>query len=542
MRLFLSGLPFLQALAGPTLVETDSGPLQGVLRNGGRQFLGVPFAADASGPNRWSPPQPVAPWSSPFDASSFGPGCMQRHNNLSPANVSENCLTLNVFAPLQGEALPVMFWIHGGRFDEGDKGGATLQLYNGGNISKLGVVVVAANYRLGALGWLDLPQDLGTSLRGNFGLMDQRYALRWVQRNIQAFGGDPRRVTIWGESAGAMSVGIHLAAAKSRPLFSQAILESYVGVGFKTHAMAAEYGRQFVAAFPNCSSLRSEDLLACLRSLSSAAVLDVKPEISEERLVAEISLHPANKIAYGLGYGMIWMPSIDEDEFPEQVLDVFARGAQHKVPTLVGSNSDEATAAKIYANRLEVGVALSGIFGPSAWNKIRTLYPQGSLLKKDLQPLSAIVTDFAFRCPGMWMLRAQVMAGVPAFGYRFAHHPSLRNFASHFGLPQQCESSSIGAVCHGVELPWVFQNYMIWTPTKGEEKLGTTMGDFWSSFARDGRPTSSSQNWPEYGSEERNIRFDAGVESTNITTESWKHICDAWREIGYQHLSQPLLV
>src|SRR6185437_6797506 len=223
-----------QAQTAPT-VRIDSGPLVGVTEGPANVFRNIPFAAPPVGDLRWAPPQPVKPWTAPRPAAAAGPSCPQPMNangtpNSGGANgpTSEDCLQLNVFAPKGAKGAPVMVWIHGG----GHRTGAGW-IYGGQNFARDGVVVVTINYRLGALGYFAHPA-IDASARpgdpvGNYGLMDQIAALKWVQRNIAAFGGDPNNVTVFGESAGGMSTLALLATPAARGLYRKAVVESGAG-------------------------------------------------------------------------------------------------------------------------------------------------------------------------------------------------------------------------------------------------------------------------------------------------------------------------
>ena len=230
--MFRSVLLFVAAAVAvadkPTVVQTNSGPVRGVLEDRARVFRGIPYAADAK-TRRWQNPVPPKPWTATRDAFEDGPGCPQvcvLPSIACPPVQSEDCLYLNVFTPLlTSEALtPVMVFIHGGDYVQGYGGGP---LYDGTPMANSsGLILVALNYRLGALGFAYAGDLAGGQLAGNYGFLDQRLALKWVQDNIKNFGGDPGRVTIFGQSAGAMSVALHLVSSGSRGLFSAAIIES----------------------------------------------------------------------------------------------------------------------------------------------------------------------------------------------------------------------------------------------------------------------------------------------------------------------------
>lgn len=215
------------------IVKTEAGYVSGTSEGGLWIYRGIPYAAPPIGDLRWRPPAPVQPWDGTREAKEFSAACPQPasadpSSGDTPANTSEDCLYLNVWTPAKsaGEKIPVMVFIHGGAFGQG---AGSISLYDGTALAKKGVIVVTLNYRLGALGFLAHPQLVKESTNGssgNYGLLDQLAALDWVQRNIAAFGGDPSRVTIFGESAGASSILLHLVSPQSRGLYQQAIVES----------------------------------------------------------------------------------------------------------------------------------------------------------------------------------------------------------------------------------------------------------------------------------------------------------------------------
>ena len=212
------------------IVKTDAGSVSGINQNGLQVFLGIPFAAPPTGDLRWRPPAPVQPWNGVKETKEYSPSCPEPLSPGSPVNMSEDCLYLNVWTPAQSadEKLPVMVFFYGGAFGQVAPFG-TMAVYNGTTLAEKGVIVVTTNYRLGALGFLAHPQldnESPHNSSGNYGLLDQQAALQWVQRNIGAFGGDPSRVTIFGQSAGGESVLIHLVSPQSKGLYQQAIVES----------------------------------------------------------------------------------------------------------------------------------------------------------------------------------------------------------------------------------------------------------------------------------------------------------------------------
>jgi para-nitrobenzyl esterase len=300
-------------------VMTEGGAVEGIRDGPITTWRGVPFAAAPVGPLRWRPPAPVTPWTGVRAAKAFAPACMQTGVSMpgeAPTAISENCLYLNIWAPTRAKHLPVIVWIHGGGFSNGM---ASAPLYQGDELARLGVVVVTFGYRLGPFGFLAHPELTAESpmrASGNYGLLDQIAALTWVQRNIAAFGGDPGRVTIAGQSAGAMSVSILMASPLAKSLFQRAIAES--GGMFEPMQLAPGYrmanAEQDGVAYATSVGARS---LAELRALPAAALL-------------------------GGGASRITHPVLDPWVMPRAPWDVFAAGEQNDAPILIGSNADEA--------------------------------------------------------------------------------------------------------------------------------------------------------------------------------------------------------
>ena len=310
--------------------RTETGVVQGVVDSATNVlvFRGIPYAAPPVGDLRWRAPQPAAKWSGVRDASKLGHNCMQHqpYDDIDPftAGVSEDCLYLNVWtASLAPKAKrPVLVWIHGGGFWAGFGGE---ERHNGAPLAKKGAVVVTLNYRLGAFGFLADPA-LASSPRdpiGNFGLLDQIAALKWVKRNIARFGGDPNRVTIFGESAGGMSVGSLIASPLAKGLFQRAILESGTGVnglGVFTRDTARTIAMQFVDSLHLTGS--GVDLARQLRAADAKDVLNA-------------SLH------LGPPYSPRFFPVVDGKVLPHAVDTALMNGTANLVPVIVGTNRDE---------------------------------------------------------------------------------------------------------------------------------------------------------------------------------------------------------
>lgn len=318
-------------VAAPPRVKIETGTLQGVVDSASGVFVfrGIPYAAPPIGELRWRAPQPAAKWSGVRDASKLGHNCMQHqpYGDIDPftAGVSEDCLYLNVWTTSLKENAkkPVMVWIHGGGFWAGFGGE---ERHNGAPLAKKGAVVVTLNYRLGAFGFLAEPALASASPNdpvGNYGLLDQIAALRWVKRNIERFGGDPSRVTIFGESAGGMSVGSLIASPLAKGLFHRAILESGTGmnaIGVNTRDGAQAVAKQFAESLHVTGT--GADLVKALRAVDAKDILN-----------ASLHIGPP-------GAPQFW-PVVDGWVLPHAVDTALMRGSANLVPVIVGTNRDE---------------------------------------------------------------------------------------------------------------------------------------------------------------------------------------------------------
>ncbi|MGH6965717.1 MAG: carboxylesterase/lipase family protein, partial [Phenylobacterium sp.] len=306
------------------VVFTASGPVRGVIENGAGVFKGIPFAASTAGARRWTPPVAPTPWTEPRDASDYGPICPQpaRPDGQLAAGggrpQSEDCLSLNIWSPKGAKAVPVMVWIHGGAHRVGSGAGA---VYDGGAFARDGVVLVTLNYRLGGLGYFAHPaltKAAGPNEPlGNYGAMDQMAALAWVKKNIAAFGGDPRNVTVFGESAGGASILALLATPKAKGLFDKAIVES--GGGWQAGGSLAEEERKGLAR------------------ATAAGVAG--PDASLEQLRA---IPPDKLTDMSGGIGSVG-PFIDGRLITQSPRRAFLSGTAIDVPLIIGSNSYEAS-------------------------------------------------------------------------------------------------------------------------------------------------------------------------------------------------------
>ncbi len=462
---------------------------QGVLRgagtaDGGRVFKGIAYAQPPLGANRWRPPAPAGAWSGVRDATQFGPACVQPALPASslyadpPPKMSEDCLSLNLWTPRAARKAPVMVWFHGGSQTFGYTGSP---LYDASGLAARGVIVVTVNYRLGVLGYLALPELSAESPHGssgNYGLLDQIEALRWVQRNITAFGGDPTNVTIFGESAGAMSVVQLLASPVARDLFQKAIAESG-GMPTLPELKTATHGLPSAEALGQtvAKAVKAGDL-ASLRAMDAEALTNA---------------------AYAAKYP-VWS-TVDGWVLTRQTVDTFDRGEQARVPTLAGFNGDEIRAlfkppvppdAKTYVADIRQR------YGDLADDFLR-LYPPTDVDGG----VQTAMRDGTFGWGMERLAVKQTAAGAPAYLYFFDHsYPAAR-------------ARGIGAF-HGIEVPYVLGSIgkpgpAAWPAapdTPVERRLQDAAGDYWTNFARTGSPgTSMGVAWPRYGTTARYMAF-----------------------------------
>lgn len=471
-----------------TVVETRFGRLEGIRREGDVAFLGIPFAAPPIGERRFRAPEPPASWSGVRQATAWGFACPQSSHAIPGFAASgpqdEDCLYLNVYTPAaDGRRRPVMFWIHGGGFTHGT--GAEL-LFDGGPLARRGdVVVVTINYRLGALGYLYLGDHLpGAGLTANAGQLDQIAALQWVRDNIEAFGGDPGNVTIFGESAGAGAVGTLLGMPAASSLFHRAILESGTG-----------------RATPPEASAKVTDLL--LETLG----LD-RRRAAELRTIPVAAIIEAQGAVAGRAGGPAFGPVLDGVTIPERPIDAIRRGAAAAVPVLIGTNRDEVKlfAASIRRDPIDedqLAKSVSSALGNLEDGKARALVEvyrrsrQGRALPAtNLDILDAISSDARFRVPAMRLALAQQEHQSNTYMYLFTHASPARHGA-------------LGA-CHALEMPFVFGT--LDAPTQDRfagsgpevERLSGNMMDSWLSFAKAAAPGHEAIGpWPSYSADGR---------------------------------------
>ena len=487
--------------SGP-VVRTADGAVRGATVGDTSEFLGIPYAAPPVGPLRWRPPQPPAPWPGVRQATAFAPHCPQPPSAFGVASTSENCLYLNVFTPA-GRAgaghLPVMVWIHGGSLLVGESDD-----YNPAALVAHGVIVVTINYRLGALGFLAHPalasHPGGPS--GNYGLMDQQAALRWVQRNIRNFGGDPRNVTLFGESAGGLSVLSQLVSPGARGLFARAIVESGTYDLTQAPLATAEAAGEAFAVKVGCASQTA----ACLRSLPVSTIVD-------------------NEDFSG------YTPDIDGQVLTQSIGPALASGQFAHVPVIIGTNHDEwrlfvaistlegepVTAANYQAMisaTLGVPAAAAAI--------IAAEYPLSDYPSPSLA-LGAVGTDAIFACPAL-EAEDSLSKYVPTYAYEFNDENAPEVFLPPVGFPY--------GAAHASELQYLFTLSNVAHPaplSAPQQQLAAAMQQDWTSFARRGFPAAG---WPQFASASPQWLSLVPPQPQVETDFAAQHHCAFWAQLG----------
>ncbi|HEV2599064.1 carboxylesterase/lipase family protein [Sphingopyxis sp.] len=424
-------------------VTIDSGAVAGATTDGVASFKGVPFAASPVGALRWSAPAPAVPWTTPRDATAYGPDCMQNPlPGVQPGSrpMSEDCLTLNVWTPkpAKGAKLPVMVWIHGGGFVGGS---GTLPETDGALLARRGVVIVSFNYRLGRFGFFAHPA-LGQG--GNWGLMDQIATLKWVQRNIASFGGDPSKVTIFGESAGGESVSRLMASPAAKGLFARAIVASGGGRDdWPTLADAQAKGQVFATRAGAAD-------VAALRALPAETVL------------GSVALMSKEEDRYS-------GPMTDGTIVPAGAETIFAEGKQARIPYIIGSNDDELGFIPA-PFRAMVNGPVEKSLGAAA------VAVKASYASED-EANRRLGGDAMFAEPALAFGRLQARAGAPTFLYRFGY------------VAEAQRKPDVGAV-HASDVAFQFGNLSA-DATASDRAAAKQLGDYWTNFAKTGDPNGS---------------------------------------------------
>lgn len=498
------------------VIATDWGLVHGKVAGQTYAFLGVPFAAPPTGTLRWQPPVAPTPWLGERPTTAFGPACPQVDDDGHVLG-DEDCLYLNVWTPLTATGssnLPVLVFIHGGGNVQGSasitRGGGPA--YDGQALAeKQSVVVVTLQYRLGALGYLVHPALAAESAHGsagNYGLLDQLAALRWVQRNIRAFGGDPARVLLFGQSGGAIDTCMLLTSPLADGLFSASLMQSG-SCGAATAAVRESEGVD-LATKVNCTG--TLDLAACLRAVPTTT------------LVTVIDTTPISNGLVTQAFG----PNIDGYVLPHSPWTALLRGERQAAPIIVGANADEMLPTVISMTQPAYTALVYLMFGLQTGNQVLDLYPVGLNPGEYATPreaFAAINTDAQFICPARRMARLAA-----------THSPVYRYF-----FTQRLDSPLYGpgGAAHGLEIPFVFQHLddlLLYTPSPADRALETALGAFWTNFAAGGNPNEAGLiTWPVYDGALDNY-LNVGTPLTTSTGVRTTH-CDFWDDFAQPVLS-----
>jgi para-nitrobenzyl esterase len=464
-------------------VTVREGAVRGRVVDGVSAFLGIPYAAAPTGALRFRAPAPAEKWDGVRDAVEFGPTALKPpyvppFDELlyDPVIPGENCLNLNVWTPDPGASgLPVMVWIHGGAFRNGS---SAVPWYDGAAFARDGVVLVSLNYRLGAEGFGLLPDA-----PANLGLRDQLAALAWVKDNIATFGGDPDRVTIFGESAGAMSVTTLVSLPAARGLFSRAIAQSGAG-----HSVARpEDARKVTAELGN--KLGVEPTARALAQIEPEALVAAQQAVSVD---LTRSPDPARWGQSIVSAGMAFVPVVDGDLVAQRPIDALTAGAAADVEMMIGTTTEEYRffLAPIGVTEAATEELVRGFLAGRGWDPaILETYAANRPGASAGDVLAAVITDSFFRVPAMRLAEAQIKAGPATYVYEFAWRTPV---------------GRLGA-CHALEIPFVFDTLATteghsMTGPNPPQPLADRMHAAWVSFARDGDP-----GWSAFDLDRRSV-------------------------------------
>jgi para-nitrobenzyl esterase len=501
----------------PSMVRALDGALEGDIVGGAVRFLKIPYAKPPVAELRWKAPVAHGPWSGVRHESEFASPCPQASSQQSPASLDEDCLYLNVWRPNAiTEAAPVMVWVHGGGFTTGSAADkvptSTDSLWYDGHAfaERHGVVVVTLNYRLGVFGFFAHPAlaDEGSPV-GNQGLLDQRLALKWVQSNIKAFGGDPNNVTLFGESAGSASVCMHVASPGSRGLFQRAISES----GGCTGGATADRNvlNDQLEGFASEHGCQGEGVLDCLRGKPASELVNQMPI---ERTMG------LDMLRRSLSFGAV----VDgKDGFlPEPAIELFKQGKVAKVPYLLGTNSEEANlyflSAPVPMSDEEYQATIVEKYGAFA-ERVLKLYPLSKFDGNYRKAMARISTDSGLVCSTHDTARRAVAAGLTVYMY-------------NFNIPWSISRDALGP-SHASEISHVFG-----TPYNETDKsaaVSDAMNAYWAQFAKTGDPNSADApaKWPRFMPTADNDDQRLQLDSDFAVLQSFrKEECSLWREYG----------
>lgn len=471
--------------APSAIARIDSGEVAGVVLDADANlvaFRGIPFAKPPVGELRWKPPHQVSSWKGVRQCRAFGPACLQRKNGVVLKDGSEDCLYLNVWTTTDcsESKRPVMVWIHGGGLTSGS---GHKPSYRGSNFARNGVVVVTINYRLGPLGFLAHPAlsaESAQSVSGNYGILDQIAALKWVRSNIEAFGGDPNNVTIFGESAGGTSVAVLCSSPRARGLFHRAILQSPWMFGYVNKL-----------AEPVIVDLKQPSANAASSERLGVEWARQFTDFNNAEAIANLRSVDAKKLVRGNGYYKARV-TIDGWLLPDHPERVFASGQQANVPLMIGTTKDE---GNLFIRMLSVltpsdfNERLGDFYGP-ATDSVRSLFP-GETPQEMRSAMSRYITEAWFGLPARRLLRGMQNVSSPAYQYEFTQ-PAWWN-------------PKLGAM-HAGEIGYVFNTLNQAKVRDDDIELAQTMMRYWINFALSGNPNADGRPlWPEY--DEQGARY-----------------------------------
>jgi len=459
----------------PAPVKVEDGLLQGKFENGLTVYLGVPFAVPPVGNLRWRPPQPAAKWAGVRQATTFAPSPIQG-SNVGPG-MSEDCLYLNVWTPAKTPKarIPVLVWIYGGAFNFGSSSDPN---YNGANLAKKGVVLVSIAYRVGLLGFFVHPELSAESphhVSGNYGLLDMIAGLKWIKKNIAAFGGDPDKVTIFGESAGGISVSMLCASPLAKGLFEGAISES--GGNFGPPRLTT-YPGENLKLLPDAE----KDGEAYCQRAGVSSIAELR-KISADKL-------PAVR-------GLAW-PIIDGWVIPDDQYKLYEEGKFNDTPILVGYNSDEGASFSPPHTIDEYIASVQKRYGPFA-DKLLKAYPAGS--GKVAKTARDLTRDAAFGWhTWSWAKLESKMGKSKVYCYYFDQHPIFPKGSPLYGFGSP----------HGQEVAYVFEHLNASDPhvTKSDLNISQDMATYWTNFAKYGNPNGKGvPEWKAFSNEHPEVMY-----------------------------------
>ncbi len=509
-------------------VQIDTGLVRGLIVGDSddvQLYRGIPYAAPPVGELRWRPPQPAQHWQGVRESFAFGAAAPQHPVGLATmfpglslqAKTSEDCLYLNVWAPARrsAEPLPVMVWIHGGGYIFGaDSQG----LYDGANLARRGVVVVGMNYRLGPLGFLSHPQLSAESPQGssgNYGILDQIEALKWVRRNAGAFGGDPTRVTIFGESAGGNSVYTLLMSPLAKGLFQRAISQSGATLAF-AHTKQSHFGYRPAETAglefaKKCGAAEGSGQLAALRAMSADDLMKATAGFDAPRSLEFRS----DRLRFG--------PVVDGWVIPDDPMTLFEKGQINGVPLIVGANANEGSlftmSSPLPKGADEYRDLLEKSFGKPAAATVAQLYPPSNLRRS----VADLMGDYLFVAPCRYVARTMQQAKNPVYLYHFAH-------------PTPGPMGKLLGAHHGAEIAYAFDNLQL-APQRSsvDNHLRDVLAGYWVQFAATGNPNKSGlPEWPAFDpASDRCLVIKDTFETANglrkAKLDAIDGLFDAWR-------------